>query len=156
MPEPNSGLAGGLPTPQRLPLSAPERGPGREVASFSDFEAVFARRIAEADAFYAAVHPEALTALADELASLASALATDGDRCRSAAGTLDTALGGGREGAAAGAVATAWADLAGALADDTAVVAGTVRAAAVAYRGADEELAGRFRTPVPRSGARSC
>jgi len=101
------------------------------------------------------VHPEALTALADELAGLASALATDGDRCRSAAGTLDTALGG-REGAAAGAVATAWADLAGALADGTAAVAGTVRAAVVAYRGADEELAGRFGAPVLPSGARSC
>ena len=101
------------------------------------------------------VHPEALTALADELAGLASALATDGDRCRSAAGVLDTALGG-REGAAAGAVATAWADLAGVLADGTAAVAGTVRAAAVAYRGADEELAGRFGAPVLPSGARSC
>jgi uncharacterized protein YukE len=102
------------------------------------------------------VYPEALTALADELAGLASALATDGDRCRSAAGTLDTALGGGREGAAAGAVATAWADLAGALADGTAAVAGTVRAAADAYRGADEGLAGRFGTPPPPTGARSC
>lgn len=101
------------------------------------------------------VHLEALTALADELAGLASALATDGDRCRSAAGALDTALGG-REGAAAGAVATAWADLAGALADGTAAVAGTVRAAAAAYRGADDELAERFSVPVPRSGGRSC
>ena len=101
------------------------------------------------------VHPEALTALADELAGLASALATDGDRCRSAAGVLDTALGG-REGAAAGAVATAWADLAGALADGTAAVAGTVRSAASAYRGADEELAGRFGTPGLPGGAGSC
>ena len=101
------------------------------------------------------VHPEALTALADELAGLASALATDGDRCRSAAGVLDTALGG-REGAAAGAVATSWADLAGALADGTAAVAGTVRSAAAAYRGAEEELAGRFGTPVQPSGAGSC
>ena len=101
------------------------------------------------------VHPEALTALADELARLASALATDGDRCRSAAGVLDAALGG-REGAAAGAVATAWADLAGALADGTAAVAGTVRSAASAYRGADEQLARRFGTPVRPSGAGSC
>jgi uncharacterized protein YukE len=101
------------------------------------------------------VHPEALGALADELAGLASALATDGDRCRSAAVALDAALGG-REGAAVGAVATAWADLAGALADGTAAVAGTVRAAAVAYRGADEELAGRLGAPFRPSGARSC
>lgn len=101
------------------------------------------------------VHPDALTALADELAGLAAALATDGERCRSAAGVLDAALGG-REGAAAGAVATAWADLAGALADGTAAVAGTVRAAAAAYRGADEELARRLRAPVPVAGTRSC
>ena len=101
------------------------------------------------------VHPEALAALADELAGLASALAVDGDRCRSAAGALDTALGG-REGAAAGAVASAWADLAGALADGTAAVAGTVRSAATAYRGADEDLAGRIGTPVLPSGAGSC
>ena len=101
------------------------------------------------------VHPEALTALADELSGLASALATDGDRCRSAAGVLDGALGG-PEGAAAGAVATAWAELAGALADGTAAVAGTVRAAAASYLGADEELAGRFGAPVPPSGAPSC
>lgn len=101
------------------------------------------------------VQPDALAALAAELAALASALSTDGERCRSAAGVLDTALGG-REGAAAAAVATAWGDLAGALADGTGAVAGTLRAAAAAYRGADEELSARFRAPVLRSGDPSC
>ncbi|RBY77863.1 hypothetical protein DQ239_09015 [Blastococcus sp. TF02-09] len=101
------------------------------------------------------MQPEALDALADELAGLASALATDGDHCRAAAGALDAALGG-REGAAAGAVATAWADLAGVLADGTAAVAGTVRAAASAYRCTDEELAGWFGPPALPGGAGSC
>ena len=101
------------------------------------------------------VQPDALAALADELAGLAAALATDGERCRSAAGVLDAALAG-PEGAAAGSVATAWADLAGALAEGTAVVAGTVRAAAAAYRDADEELAERFGAPVLPGGDPSC
>jgi len=101
------------------------------------------------------VQPDALTALADELAGLASALATDGERCRSAAGVLGAVLGG-REGAAAGAVATAWANLADALAEGTGSVAGTMRAAAHAYRGADEQLAGRFGAPVLGRGDPSC
>jgi uncharacterized protein YukE len=101
------------------------------------------------------VQPDALAALADELARLASALAADGERCRSAAGVLETALAG-REGVAAGTVATSWAEVAGALAEGTAVVAGTVRAAAVAYRGADDELAERFAAPVLPGGDPSC
>ncbi len=101
------------------------------------------------------VQPDALAALADELAALACALAADGERCRSAAGVLDTALGG-REGAAAAGVATAWGDLAGALADGTAAVAGTMRSAAVAYRSADVELSGRFGAPVLPGVDRSC
>jgi uncharacterized protein YukE len=101
------------------------------------------------------VQPDALEALADELAGLAAALSTDGDRCRSAAVVLDTALGG-REGAAAGAVAIAWGTRAGALAEGTRAAAGTLRAVAAAYRGADEVLAGRLGGPVLRNGHRPC
>lgn len=89
------------------------------------------------------VRPEALAALADELAALAAALAEDGDRCRAAASVLDPALGG-RAGVAAGAVAGAWGTLAGVLAEGTGAAARTLRAAARAYRAADDELAGRI------------
>lgn len=102
-----------------------------------------------------AVEPVVLLALADELAGLAVALATDGNHCRAAAGALDTALGGW-EGATAGAVATTWGTLAGALAESTEAVAGTLRAAVLAYRGADGELAGRIGTPAEQPGAGSC
>ena len=101
------------------------------------------------------VQPDALAALADELAGLAAALAADGDRCRSAAGALDVVLGG-RAGASAAAVATAWATVAGALAEGTAAAAGTLRAAVLSYRAADEELAGRFGGPVLPNGDAAC
>ena len=101
------------------------------------------------------VQPDALGALADELARLAAVLAADGDRCRSAAGTLDAALGG-RDGAAAGAVAVAWAALAGALAEGTEAAAGTLRAAVLAYEAADEDLAGRLGGPVFPDGDETC
>ncbi len=92
------------------------------------------------------VRPERLAALADELAGLAVALADDGDRCRSAAGTLETALGG-RTGEAAGAVALAWGTLAGSLAEGTGAAAGTLRAAGASYCAADADLAASIGGP---------
>lgn len=92
------------------------------------------------------VRPEGLSALADELAALATALAADGDRCLSAAGTLDAALGG-RAGATAGAVALAWGRSAGTLVEGTRAVAGTLRAAVDSYRAGDQGLAGSMGAP---------
>jgi uncharacterized protein YukE len=101
------------------------------------------------------VQPEALSALADELAGLASALAADGIRCRTAAGTLDRALGG-HEGEVAGVVATGWGVLAGSLAEGAGSVAGTLQAALRAYDEADAELAQQFGPPEQQPGAGSC
>ncbi len=92
------------------------------------------------------VRPGELSALADELARLAVALAGDGDRCRSAAGVLADALGG-REGAATATVATTWGTLAGELAHSTGAVAETLHAAVAAYRDSDAALAGRMGAP---------
>jgi uncharacterized protein YukE len=89
------------------------------------------------------VRPAALAALADELAGLAVALAADGQACRGVAGVLDAALGG-REGAATSAVAVRWSVLAAGLADGAGAAADVLRAAAAAYRGADEALAARI------------
>ena len=76
------------PRRRRACLASPP--PVRTGRATTDREAAVAPRIS--------VHPEALTALADELAGLASALATDGDRCRSAAGSAGHRAGwpGGR------------------------------------------------------------
>lgn len=89
------------------------------------------------------VVPDGLTALADELATLAAALTEDADRARSAAAALPEALGG-PEGWSAGATATAWACLYDLLAGRTSALAGALRAAVAAYLAEDTALAGSF------------
>jgi hypothetical protein len=78
--------------------------------------------------------------LADELAALAGQLAEEQPLCRTAAASLETALGGDIGGRAA-AAATAWGDLTGVLADRCAAMAGTLRAAVASYRAVDGVLA---------------
>jgi hypothetical protein len=88
------------------------------------------------------VQPDEVAALAGELWALAAELADDAGCIRSAAASFPAALGGD-EGWAAGATATAWAQLQEALASATAALAGTLAAAAAAYRAEDAALAGR-------------
>ena len=96
------------------------------------------------------VVPDAVTALADELAILAALLTEDVHRARSAAGSFPQALGG-QEGWAAGATATSWAGLYDVLASRTGALAGTLRAAVAAYVAEDAALAGSFGSgPRPR------
>ena len=96
------------------------------------------------------VVPDAVTALADELAILAVQLTEDVARTRSAAGSFPEALEG-HEGWAAGATATSWAGLCDVLASRTGALAGTLRAAVAAYVAEDAALAGSFRSgPEPR------
>jgi len=83
-----------------------------------------------------AVQLDAVAALARELAVLAAELGDATDLCRSAAGSLSTALGGD-EGWAAGAAAAAWAGLSALVAADARAVAGTLDAAVTDYRAAD-------------------
>ena len=97
------------------------------------------------------VRPDAVEALAAELAALAGDLSEDGALCRSAATSLGTALGGD-EGWSAGAAATAWAVLAEVVAARTGALAGTLVAAVAAYRSADLALAGRITTAPVASG----
>lgn len=87
------------------------------------------------------VRPEAVTALAGELAALAAELSDDADHCRVAADALSTALDGD-EGWTAGAAAMAWAGLEEVLAEQTAALAGTLTAAVQAYLAADARIAG--------------
>ncbi len=101
------------------------------------------------------LRPQALAALADELAALAGSLADEGERCRAAARPVDAALGG-REGAAVGVVAGTWGTLASTLAEGTAAVAGTLRGAVAAYGSADEELAARIGAAERPQGPGPC
>ena len=87
------------------------------------------------------VHPEEVAALAGELRALAAELADDAGGIRSAAASFPAALGGD-EGWAAGATATAWAALQEVLVARTDALAGTLAAAAAAYRAEDAALAG--------------
>ena len=87
------------------------------------------------------VRPEAVTALAGELAALAAELSADADLCRVSAGMLSAALDGD-EGWTAGAAATAWAGLEELLAEQTAAVAATLTAAVQAYLAEDARIAG--------------
>jgi hypothetical protein len=88
-----------------------------------------------------AVSPDGLTALADELATLAAELAGDAERIRSAAATLPAALEG-PEGWAAGATATSWALLCELISSRTGVLARVLTAAVTAYLAEDAALAG--------------
>jgi hypothetical protein len=92
------------------------------------------------------VRPEKVAALAGELRALAAELADDADGIRSGAASFAAALGGD-EGWAAGAAATAWASLHEVLATRTDALAGTLAAAAAAYRAEDAALAGPHGRP---------
>jgi hypothetical protein len=95
------------------------------------------------------VRPDEVAALAGELSALAAELADDAASIRSAAASFPAALGGD-EGWAAGATATAWACLQEMLAGRTDALAGTLAAAADAYRAEDAALAGRPHDRPPR------
>ena len=86
------------------------------------------------------VQSDALEALAGELAALAAELDEDATLSRTAASALYTALDGA-EGWTSGGAAIARGSLTGVVAARTAAVAGTLGAAAVAYRAADATLA---------------
>jgi hypothetical protein len=86
------------------------------------------------------VSPEGLTALANELATLAAELAGDVERMRSAAASFPHALDG-HAGWAAGATGTAWASLCDLVADQTGALGGTLTAAVDAYAAEDAALA---------------
>jgi hypothetical protein len=88
------------------------------------------------------VRPDAVEALATELGALAAELADDAGWTRSAAASFPVALGGD-EGWTAGATATAWACLQEVLAARSSALAGTLSAAAAAYRAEDAALADR-------------
>ena len=85
------------------------------------------------------VEPQALEAIATELAALASELDGDAGHSRALAATFPVALGG-EEGRAAGVTATEWAGLEEAVADRTRAIAGTLSAAAAAYLAEDAAL----------------
>ena len=87
------------------------------------------------------VFPDQVEALAAELRALAAELAGDAGWLRSAAASFPAALGGD-EGWTAGATATAWARLEEVLDARTSALAGTLSAAAAAYRAEDAALAG--------------
>ena len=97
-----------------------------------------------------AVRPDEVEALATELGALAAELDDDAGWVRSAAASFPMALGG-EEGWTAGATATAWASLQEVLAARARALAGTLSAAAAAYRAEDAALAGR---PGPQRGPR--
>ncbi|MGY1639612.1 hypothetical protein ACI782_00560 [Geodermatophilus sp. SYSU D00703] len=86
---------------------------------------------------------DAIDALADELAGLATELGDDGLLCRSTAVSLGTALSG-EAGERAGAAGTGWATLLDLLAQHTGALAGTLRAAVDSYRLTDATLADRL------------
>ncbi|MGY1591100.1 hypothetical protein ACI79D_03885 [Geodermatophilus sp. SYSU D00708] len=86
---------------------------------------------------------DAIDALADELAHLATELADDARLCGSTAVSLGTALGG-EAGEQAGAAGTGWSTLLDLLAQHTDVLAGTLRAAVDSYRLTDATLSDRL------------
>jgi hypothetical protein len=101
-----------------------------------------------------AIQPDAVEALAAELAALSSELSDDAALCRTAAGSLDAALAG-EEGWAARSAATGWAALSDVVAGRCASVAGILVAAVASYRAVDAALAsGISATPGERVGGR--
>ena len=92
------------------------------------------------------VRPDEVEALATELGALAAELADDAEWARSAAASFPAALGGD-EGWTAGATATAWGRLQEVLAARTCELAGTLSAAAAAYRAEDAALPGHNGRP---------
>jgi hypothetical protein len=89
------------------------------------------------------VELRAVQDLAEELAALAVELAGEAELCRSATHTLTTAVDGDTA-AAAGELGTGWAGLVDLLAQGTAAMAGTLRAAVASYRLADAALSDRL------------
>jgi uncharacterized protein YukE len=87
------------------------------------------------------VEPAELATLAARLSGLAGELEDEAGSCRTTAGTLADALGGG-DGERAGAVASAWAELVEGLADRAGALAITLRSAAAAYQELDRTLLG--------------
>jgi hypothetical protein len=85
---------------------------------------------------------DAIDALADELAGLATELADEARLCRSTAVSLGTALGG-EAGEHAGAAGAGWGALLELVAEHTDGLAGTLRAAVDSYRLTDATLADR-------------
>jgi hypothetical protein len=100
-----------------------------------------------ADSF--AIRPQAVEALATELALLAAELADDAEQTLCSASSFPAALGGD-EGWDAGAAATACGRLQQVLAARADAIAVTLVAAAEAYRAEDAALAGRS---APAGGA---
>ena len=92
------------------------------------------------------VQLEALEALAGELTALAGELSDDADLCRGASAALCAGLSRD-EGLEAGAAATAWSSLIGAVADGARAIAGALIAAVAAYRAADRARAERIARP---------
>jgi hypothetical protein len=92
------------------------------------------------------VQLDEVAALAAELSSLAGDLQDQTRSCGSAASSVFAAVAGA-EGLTAGAAASTWAALLGALADRTAAVSAVLTASVAAYRAEDDELAGRIPTP---------
>jgi hypothetical protein len=95
------------------------------------------------------IQPEAVEALATELAVLAAELADEAGQVRASAASFPVALGGD-EGWHAGATATAWGRLQEMLGARADAIADTLAAAADAYRAEDAALAGRS---APAGGA---
>jgi hypothetical protein len=87
------------------------------------------------------VVPDAVEALGTELRGLAAELADDAQEIRSAATSFPAALGG-HDGWVAGGAATAWGRLIEVVAARAGALAGTLGAAAAAYRAEDAALAG--------------
>ncbi|UOY00035.1 hypothetical protein [Blastococcus sp. PRF04-17] len=94
------------------------------------------------------VLPDALEALAAELAVLAGELAEDADLCRSTGHSFLAALGD-VEGWTAQTATTRWAGLQEVLADSASALAGTLSAAAADYSAQDRSLAARIATRGP-------
>ena len=82
------------------------------------------------------IQPNAVTALAGELRAVAAGLAGADDPCRCAQAAFGAALEG-ETGARAGAVAAAWAGLAGLLAHECDALAGTLTGAVQSYAAAE-------------------
>jgi hypothetical protein len=86
---------------------------------------------------------QAIEALADELAVLATDLGDEGELCRAVVGPLAAALPGvtGEQAAVAGA---GWSSVVDLLAQQTGALATTLEAAVASYRMADAELSDRL------------
>jgi hypothetical protein len=101
------------------------------------------------------VQPDAVSAIADELAAMSGQLAAELPACRAAASMLEDGLGDD-VGRRAARTARAWADLTDLLVDACATSAQGLRSAVESYRLLDAGLAADLGapTPSPRRGPR--